>query len=64
MGFCRQLVSASRVGRRRAADPELYGFRNGLRTDVITVNNRSINMFTAGLNYKFGGWWGIRAKTP
>ncbi len=25
-------------------------------TDVITVNNRSINMFTAGLNYKFGGW--------
>ena len=27
-------------------------------TDVITVNNRSINMFTAGLNYKFGGWWG------
>ena len=27
-------------------------------TDVISVNNRSINMFTAGLNYKFGGgWW-------
>ena len=26
--------------------------------DVISVNNRSINMFTAGLNYKFGGWWG------
>ena len=26
--------------------------------DVINVNNRSINMFTAGLNYKFGGWWG------
>jgi outer membrane immunogenic protein len=25
--------------------------------DVISVNNRSINMFTAGLNYKFGGWW-------
>ena len=24
--------------------------------DVISVNNRSINMFTAGLNYKFGGW--------
>jgi outer membrane immunogenic protein len=27
-------------------------------TDAITVNNRSINMVTAGLNYKFGGgWW-------
>jgi outer membrane immunogenic protein len=26
-------------------------------TDTITVNNRSINMFTAALNYKFGGWW-------
>ena len=25
-------------------------------TDTITVNNRSINMFTAALNYKFGGW--------
>ena len=25
--------------------------------DVINVNNRSINMFTAGVNYKFGGWW-------
>ena len=24
--------------------------------DVISVNNRSINMFTAGVNYKFGGW--------
>jgi len=25
---------------------------------VISINNRSINMFTAGLNYKFGGgWW-------
>jgi opacity protein-like surface antigen len=27
-------------------------------TDLITVDNRSINMFTTGLNYKFGGWWG------
>ncbi len=26
-------------------------------TDVISINNRSINMFTAGVNYKFGGWW-------
>jgi outer membrane immunogenic protein len=26
-------------------------------TDTISVNNRSINMFTAALNYKFGGWW-------
>ena len=26
-------------------------------TDTITVKNRSINMFTAGVNYKFGGWW-------
>jgi outer membrane immunogenic protein len=25
-------------------------------TDTITINNRSINMFTAALNYKFGGW--------
>ena len=30
----------------------------GFAGDVISVNNRSINMFTAGLNYKFGGgWW-------
>jgi opacity protein-like surface antigen len=25
--------------------------------DVVALNNRSINMFTAGVNYKFGGWW-------
>jgi outer membrane immunogenic protein len=26
--------------------------------DTITVNNRAISMFTAGVNYKFGGgWW-------
>jgi outer membrane immunogenic protein len=25
--------------------------------DVISINNRSINMLTAGLNYKFGGSW-------
>jgi outer membrane immunogenic protein len=26
--------------------------------DVVSINNRSISMFTAGLNYKFGGgWW-------
>ena len=24
--------------------------------DVISVNNNNINMFTAGVNYKFGGW--------
>ena len=26
-------------------------------TDVITDNNRQINMFTAGVNYKFGWGW-------
>ena len=39
---------------------ELYGRcrDTGMPADVISVNNRSINMFTAGLNYKFGGgWW-------
>jgi opacity protein-like surface antigen len=25
-------------------------------TDTITVTNRSINMFTAAVNYKLGGW--------
>ena len=25
--------------------------------DVISINNRNIQMVTAGLNYKFGGWW-------
>ena len=26
--------------------------------DIININNRNINMFTAGVNYKFGGgWW-------
>ena len=29
---------------------------NAFGTDTITVNNRSINMFTPALNYKFGGW--------
>ena len=24
--------------------------------DTININNRNISMFTAGLNYKFGGW--------
>jgi outer membrane immunogenic protein len=24
--------------------------------DSISVNNRNINMFTVGVNYKFGGW--------
>jgi outer membrane immunogenic protein len=24
--------------------------------DTININNRSISMFTAGRNYKFGGW--------
>ena len=34
------------------------GAPGGFAGDVISVNNRSINMFTAGLNYKFGGgWW-------
>ena len=27
-------------------------------SDTININNRNISMFTAGLNYKFGGgWW-------
>ena len=25
--------------------------------DVISINNRNVQMVTAGLNYKFGGWW-------
>ena len=25
--------------------------------DLISVNNRNIQMFTAGVNYKFGGWY-------
>jgi outer membrane immunogenic protein len=25
--------------------------------DTINLNNRSIQMVTAGVNYKFGGWW-------
>ena len=25
--------------------------------DTININNRNISMFTAGLNYKFGGGW-------
>ena len=27
--------------------------------DTLNFNNGNISMFTAGLNYKFGGWWGI-----
>jgi outer membrane immunogenic protein len=26
--------------------------------DTLNFNNRNISMFTAGVNYKFGGWWG------
>jgi hypothetical protein len=26
--------------------------------DTININNRNISLITAGLNYKFGGWWG------
>ena len=26
--------------------------------DTVNFNNRNISMFTAGVNYKFGGWWG------
>jgi outer membrane immunogenic protein len=26
--------------------------------DTININNRNISLITAGVNYKFGGWWG------
>lgn len=26
-------------------------------SDVISTNNRTFNLVTVGLNYKFGGWW-------
>src|SRR5262249_42438660 len=26
--------------------------------DTINFNNRNISLLTAGVNYKFGGWWG------
>src|SRR4029077_18647759 len=56
---------------RATGQPEPSGTTTGYKTkaagthaagrfagDVISINNRSINMFTAGLNYKFGGgWW-------
>ena len=35
-----------------AGTPALGSFAG----DVISVNNRNINMFTAGVNYKFGPW--------
>ena len=25
--------------------------------DAISFNNRNLSIFTAALNYKFGGWW-------
>ena len=25
--------------------------------DVISFNNRNLSIFTAAINYKFGGWW-------
>jgi hypothetical protein len=56
MGFCKQLVGASRVGRNLTTEPEFYVSGSAFGTDTITVNNRSINLFTAALNYKFGGW--------
>jgi hypothetical protein len=33
-----------------------YGFPVDGPGYTITVNNCSVNMFTAALNYKFGGW--------
>ena len=56
MGFCGQLVGASRVGRHLTTEPGFAVSGSAFGTDTITVNNRSINMFTAALNYKFGGW--------
>jgi outer membrane immunogenic protein len=32
------------------------GAGSAFATDAVALNNRSINMFTAGVNYKFGGW--------
>ena len=44
-------------GFRTRAIGRLHG-TGGFANDVISVNNRNINIFTAGLNYKFGGgWW-------
>jgi outer membrane immunogenic protein len=37
------------------ATPGTPGAFNG---DTLNFNNRNISLITAGLNYKFGGWWG------
>ena len=68
------LVSALNGLLRAIGQREPSGITSGCRTralrvaggssfggDVISVNNRSINMFTAGLNYKFGGGGGNRS---
>jgi outer membrane immunogenic protein len=31
--------------------------RGGLTNDSVSANNRNIQMVTAGVNYKFSGWW-------
>jgi outer membrane immunogenic protein len=30
---------------------------NAFVGDTININNRNISLITAGVNYKFGGWW-------
>jgi hypothetical protein len=59
MGFLGQFLSSCGVRLRPTPESELHGCveRGVFSGDVINVNNRSINMFTAGVNYKFGGWW-------
>ena len=54
VGFRGQLVSASGIRLHRAAKPIRNG---GSGRGTININNRAISLFTAGLNYKFGGWW-------
>ena len=55
MGICGQLVGASQWDVILLQNQSLAISGSAFGSDTITVKNGSINMFTAALNYKFGG---------
>ena len=60
MGVWGRVVSASRIRLHRAAKSEFNSAwdvtpGDPFAGDTININNRNISMFTAGVNYKFGG---------
>ena len=60
MGILGYVVGAGRVRLRVRMNTTSYTVSAGspapFAGDVISTNNRTYNLVTLGLNYKFGGW--------